>query len=100
MLRDEKQIIEIDLVDENEISLDEDNMDVNKWYSCQLKSLDIRYPEVFDRVTKEIMQNEETSSQGQPLKTVLGKLFSNVFFVSVRLFQPLILSARTLLIRR
>lgn len=65
--------------------LSDENIDVNQWYSEQLKCLERQYSEIFDKVVKDIMQDRTSNdtdsaslskSKGKSLKTVLGFLFT------------------------
>lgn len=57
------------------VEFSDTNIDVNQWYSDQLKCLERQYSELFDKVIKEIMQ-DRSDEKGKSLKTVLGFLFT------------------------
>lgn len=67
--------------------LSDENIDINEWYTEQLKCLERQYSEIFDKVVKDIMQDRTNNddidsvptlskSKGKSLKTVLGFLFT------------------------
>lgn len=85
VLRDkiESDVITIESDGEGDVQLTEENIDVNIWYTDLLKSLDRQYPAIFDKITKEIMKDQDTrvsSSKKKSLKTVLGKYFQIILF--------------------